>query len=355
MPLIDEQGRVLGRLNIVDLAAVLVVGLLIPLGYGAYLLFSPQAPRILAIEPARVPQGTAQVAVRGEHLRPYLRMTVGTVGTTFLFATPEGGVLQLPPLPPGSYDVVILDEDQEVARLRDGFAIEAPRPRPSGTLMATGVFPALASSPAQALWRNLRAPDRKADWGEIIGVQPPEPNLEYLPPASLPISDGSYQVRAVLRFECRLEQRECKVGTIALTPGATIPLELGGSTVNFRIDDLHPPYTERVEILMRCYVTSEEFAMLQAWNPAAQESFPAWAALRPSLVSFDVVGEETVTKQLIVNVRARVPAVETPAGWTYGGRVLRIGETFQVERPSQQLSGRVVGIRRLATTGTGRQ
>lgn len=350
MPLIDDRGRLFGRLNIVDFAVVLVVGLLIPLSYGAYLLFRPQPPQILAIEPARVLPGTAQVNVRGEHLRPYLRMTIGTVGTTFLFANPEGGVLQLPPLlPPGSYDVVILDEAQEVGRLSGGLTIEAPSS--NAALVAVGTFPALDSARAQLLWQNLQAAGRPpASWGEVIGVQRPEPNVEYLPTA-LPIADGASQVRAVLRFRCKLELSECKVANVALKPGVTVPVDIGDAMANFRVDELYPSDTTAVEILLRSYLTPEEVVVLRGWNAAAKESFPARAALLPSILSFEVVGP-TTDKQEIVTVRVRVPAVETTAGWMYGGRVLRIGDSFVVERPSQQLPGRVVGIRRIATTGT---
>ncbi len=124
MPFIDDRGRLFGRLNIVDAAVLLVVALLIPMAYGAYLIFQPLPARIVALEPARIEEGTSEVTLRGEHLRPYLRVVVGTQAATFLFADTDGGVLRLPELAPGVYDVVLLNEEAELARARGGLVVD---------------------------------------------------------------------------------------------------------------------------------------------------------------------------------------------------------------------------------------
>ena len=46
MALIDERGRLFGRINLIDLAVIVFVAVLIPLGYGAYLVFRAPAPHI---------------------------------------------------------------------------------------------------------------------------------------------------------------------------------------------------------------------------------------------------------------------------------------------------------------------
>jgi hypothetical protein len=53
MTLVDNRGRILGRYNLIDLALVCVVLGLIPLGYGAYLLFRTPLPSLTAVEPRR--------------------------------------------------------------------------------------------------------------------------------------------------------------------------------------------------------------------------------------------------------------------------------------------------------------
>ena len=44
MALIDEQGRLFGKVNLIDALVALVALLLIPLAYGAFLLFRAPVP-----------------------------------------------------------------------------------------------------------------------------------------------------------------------------------------------------------------------------------------------------------------------------------------------------------------------
>ena len=67
MTLVDNRGRILGRYNLIDLALVCVVLGLIPLGYGAYLLFRTPLPSLTAVEPAtRQFESEFRVMVKGE-------------------------------------------------------------------------------------------------------------------------------------------------------------------------------------------------------------------------------------------------------------------------------------------------
>ena len=75
MSVIDKDGRVFGRLNLVDAAIIALIALLIPIGYAAYLLFRPERPSIESVtrveignEERRVSSGTiltAKLKVRG--------------------------------------------------------------------------------------------------------------------------------------------------------------------------------------------------------------------------------------------------------------------------------------------------
>ena len=150
MPFIDDHGRLFGRLNLVDAAVLLVVALLIPMAYGAYLIFQPPPARIVALEPARIETGATEVTLRGEHLRPYLRVVfvarslagnhVTAKAATFLYADTEGGVLRLPVIEPGVYDVVLLDEAIEIARVRDGLVVDVEAPALSPPIMVDVVL-----------------------------------------------------------------------------------------------------------------------------------------------------------------------------------------------------------------------
>ena len=115
MPLIDDSGRVFGRVNLIDALVLVFVLVLVPLGYGAWRLFRMPAPEVTALEPARVPMGSRQrVYVHGRHLRPYLRAFIGTQKVPLLIESPTRGEFTVPPLDPGSYDLQLYDEAQQL-------------------------------------------------------------------------------------------------------------------------------------------------------------------------------------------------------------------------------------------------
>ena len=79
MPLIDERGRLFGRMNLIDALAILVGLVLIPVAYTGFLLFRTPAPRITAVEPAEVPLGQEmRVKVKGTGLRSLFRANIDT-------------------------------------------------------------------------------------------------------------------------------------------------------------------------------------------------------------------------------------------------------------------------------------
>jgi hypothetical protein len=99
VPLIDDRGRVFGKVNLIDAAVGLTVFMLIPLGYGSFVLFRTPQPRIVSVEPSIVVEGEeSELTLQGEHLRPFLRATIGLQPATFLFAGPEVSAVQLPAL-----------------------------------------------------------------------------------------------------------------------------------------------------------------------------------------------------------------------------------------------------------------
>ena len=46
MPIVDERGRVAGRINLIDAVAAVVIVVLVPVAYGAYLLFRTPQPKL---------------------------------------------------------------------------------------------------------------------------------------------------------------------------------------------------------------------------------------------------------------------------------------------------------------------
>ena len=147
MPLLDERGRLFGRLNIIDAALGAFVLLLLPIGFTAARLFRVPAPVVMTVEPASQPAGPARrVRLAGRNFRSYLTVYVGSAGEPLslapdspasadsrrltlgklLIQTSTIVEIQLPDLPAGAYDLYLYDETQEVARLSRAFTLTAP-------------------------------------------------------------------------------------------------------------------------------------------------------------------------------------------------------------------------------------
>ena len=244
----DGRGRLFGKLNIVDAAVVLVFGLLIPLSYAAYLLFSPVPARLVAIEPGRIVEGSLRVDVRGEHLRPALRLVVGAFGARLLLVDPENAVLEVPiGLLPGTYDVALLDEDLEIDRLPGALTVYSLEPTPAPVrgerieVIAIGTFEARDRPEAETLWKRLqeREPDPARRW-DVLGLQPPD--RIFTGRFEFPVPTEGYEVRAVLRLACELEANSCGAFGVGLAIGTALPLSLGESDLVYRIQALSPTY-----------------------------------------------------------------------------------------------------------------
>src|SRR5262249_33097750 len=118
--LVDENGRLFGRVNVVDAAITAFVLLLIPLAYGTSLLFRTPAPRIVSVtsvpiarEERRVAGGShlaAKLKVRGAGLRPMLRAMIGsTKALGFVFEDPNSADVLVGDVPAGVHDFVLYD------------------------------------------------------------------------------------------------------------------------------------------------------------------------------------------------------------------------------------------------------
>ena len=109
MTLVDDRGRIGGRVNLVDaIVAVVILGL-IPVAYGAYLLFRMPPATLSSIEKTQLYQGkNLRIVVNGKNLRPFMRVSFnGLQGRTFLLGSTKYAEIDLPDLDPGVYDVVL--------------------------------------------------------------------------------------------------------------------------------------------------------------------------------------------------------------------------------------------------------
>lgn len=180
MPLIDNRGRLFGRINLIDAALLVFVLALLPIGVFAFRVFQESPPRIDTVQPASQPAGSARrLRVKGANFRPYLRVFVNRTGEPFslvgrnadlteghfLIESPTEVEILLPPVPPGSYDLYVFDETRQVLAHPSAFAIEPPT---SALLRVTVRFVVLADVAA------LVKPG-DADLGDAT-PSPPSPN-----------------------------------------------------------------------------------------------------------------------------------------------------------------------------------
>ena len=126
--MIDENGRIFGKVNLFDLLVASTLVSLIPLIYGAFLLFRMPDPQLQSVTPSQlILEETRSIRIIGANLRTNLRVRIGTANTeAFLVESQTAAEVRLPAgLLPGTYDVVLLDQELELGRLPDALSIEA--------------------------------------------------------------------------------------------------------------------------------------------------------------------------------------------------------------------------------------
>ncbi len=243
MALIDTRGRVFGRMNLVDLMVGLAIVAAVPIGYAAYALWRPPAPQLSQVLPHTLVQAAnSQVEIRGERLRPYMRLSFDDQqGLAFYFVSSNVAVVPMPPLKPGVYDVILYDYSREVARLPKALTVEAPPPL-SVTVAATGAFVNIAESIVPLITPGLAI----GGDGSVRSVAAPVPAVARIEtgtgaPITLPVSRG-IELPASVDLTCRLDvtadgTQRCLIGEGVLTTGAVITLPVF-SGLRFRVDTL---------------------------------------------------------------------------------------------------------------------
>ena len=119
MPVIDDRGRLFGKLNLIDAIVMVVAMGLIPLSYGAFMLFREQPPIITSIQPMQVTQGQSNtLLLTGEGFRPFLVARLGDFESSgFLVESPTIAEVRMPDIPAGNYDFVLYDQARELVRM----------------------------------------------------------------------------------------------------------------------------------------------------------------------------------------------------------------------------------------------
>jgi hypothetical protein len=255
MAIVDERGRLFGRWNLLDLALLVLIAGLIPLGYVGYLLFRDQPPRLVSVTPSQVAEaGEYRLTVKGENLRPYMRISAGTQqARDFLFKSTEEVEVPLPYLAPGSYDIVLYDQASERFRLPNALTI-TPSGLPATEVIAIGAFGNLDAAGAQ----KLAAGTVLRDSGRIESVGRAVPDLTQVFSGTKVIGvaiKDALRLPAVVRLTCSVRTESgspyCRVGDVVIAPNAFLILETPLGKTPFQVEQVRstaPVEAVRIEV-----------------------------------------------------------------------------------------------------------
>ena len=338
MPLVDDRGRVLGRFNLIDLALGIVLLGLIPLGYGAYVLFKVPPPRLTAVEPVtRQFEPEFRVTVQGENLRPYMRVSLNDMqGRAFLFKGATSAEVVFGDVPPGQYDVVLYDNAQERHRLPKAFTLTQAALPPAQLDVAgfiTGIEPEAASRVAPGVRFGVVA--------EVLAAGKPAPDLARVMSGDKPLDisiEKTVRVPALLRVNCNVVSREgtgvCVAGKV-LAPNSYLDLPKPNGHYPFLITELRPAAAPTaIEVGVR----------LDAGDPALPVIKPGDTDVGYSQNEFSGGGRVLTSPNGAREVTLRMPAYATLTGWTYAGQPLRAGAPLIFVSSRYQFNGLVTSV-----------
>jgi hypothetical protein len=337
MSLVDAEGRLFGRVNLVDAAVVGFVLFLIPVGYATYLLFRPSRPVIDSVtrveitrEERRVGGGAlvaAKLKVRGSGFNPLLRARIGGVEALgFVFENPNSADVIVGAMPAGRHDLVLYDGVQEVARAPESVEIvatEAPRVRAFGWLTN------LSAEEAAALKPGYASPPHVPSAFEIVSIDEARPARARIAKGSVAVDfpvAGKLERAAELLVRCDWPASgDCSIGGQLLTEPHPITVTLPGG-LQFQLDEIAPP-SSPVRVTARVQFTGP----LPAIAPGDRDALVGSRAAE--VVSTNGAANPIVT--------LRLGADESREGWRYRGQLLAPGAPFAL-RTNRYVAGGTV-------------
>ena len=377
MAIIDDRGRLFGRLNLVDAAVGALVLILLPAAYGAYVLFKEPPATLTEVSPTRMQRGpNLTLYVHGHNFRPYMRVSFNdTQATGFFFGSATGAVIPVPDLPPGRYDIVLYDYMQEVSRMPKALTIDPPSPPISVTVELTGALTALSAEQVKAVQVGLRLPEKGPT--EILAVGTPEPELMHIrigdkttlriPGNGAPAMEVPVRLRTLCEVQMGTDGAlRCNIRGLALAPDVNVLLDGFGQPLNFRVAEVHYPGRSRTATVHVRFATSIEVrgGMKVGDRDVGALAHPAgqMAALL-SLVDRGDVSAATLRddrirqsiptgRLLAVDAVLSVPVDDSPTGWLYKGAVVKVGAPISFETAGYTVDGGVTELSILPVSAT---
>ena len=351
--IIDRDGRVFGRFNLFDAALVAFVVVLIPLAYVAYLLFRVPVPRITSVQPAqltyiedRASGGTelkGKLKVSGTGLRPILRAAIGGQAVVaFIFESPTSADVLFGNMAPGTYDLILYDGVQEVARAPKSVVVPAPPKPETARVRAVGSLIDLDDAAVRTVRVGARFPASGAALAEITALGDPVPDVR-----AIRLSRGTVEVDAKGRWQrpvsllidCEVSvPLQCRIGGAPVqADGMVIDVPGTGGSLKLRIDEFVPATPPAAAVVrVRFLAPAEAIELMKPGD--RDESAPALDDRAATIVS--VERREIVPGN--TSVAAASDGVVPPASISAADRVAAIDATVRLgaDRTSDTLQYR---------------
>lgn len=334
MSVIDTNGRLFGRFNLVDALVVAFIVLLLPIGYATFLLFRPERPTIESVtrvelgnEERRVSSGsilTAKLKVKGSGFNPLLRARIdSTDAIGLVFETPNSVDVIVGIVPPGKHDLVLLDGVQEVARARGAVEIQAtdgPSVRAYGWL--TDLPPADAAKLTEGYATDPTIPGAF----KIVALGPVKPARARVTvgdaTADLPLP-GRNERAAEIVVRCDWPSSQtCTVDSQRLTQLPPITILLPGP-LRFEIEEVAPA-DEPTPAIVRLRVSSTE-----GMKTGDRDATVGSRAAEITSIAGNVI-------------TLRLGAQPSREGWRYRGGLLTPGGNVTLQTDRYTVAGTVI-------------
>ena len=347
MAIVDERGRLFGRLNLLDAVLLVLLAGIVPLGYAAYALFREQPPRITSVTPDRIAQTMEiRVTVKGENLRPYMRVSADNQqAVDFLFRSTTQVEAPFYNLPPGQYDIILYDQAQERFRLPNALTI-LPSALPATEIVAVGAFGNLDAAGAAKITPGTPV----GDLGEVMAVGKPAPDLTNVlsPPGlvGVPIANA-LRLPAVIRFRCYVRAQQgrpsCVVEDAAIAQSALLMLPMAAGKIPFQVEQVRSPHPlEAVPIQIRLTGPASVLSLITPGDVDLGATTNDLAAIATVTSAGPVRRQSDSIAEIDVRLMAQLQRVD--GAWLYDSAPLRSGSGIHLRNKRYEARGIVIDM-----------
>jgi hypothetical protein len=351
---IDREGRIAGRINLVDALCLAFVAGLIPLAYVSWLLFQPARPVIHSVERSEITSAEEKIAaglpirlkvkVRGEHLTPMLRAYIGNVPAMgFTFETPSSGdVIIGENVLPGTHDLILFDGLVEVARAPGAVSIVASLGVP---IRAVGAFTLLDERTAKGLsvGKTFEIDGRRA--AEILALGLAGPDRREMGHGTGSVQQTTTDTwgrEAIVRTHCDPDPdpTRCRIGgTLLANDGPSVIVIPGSSPAQrMRVDGIVPDSAPAAAVA-RVRMSGSESLLRQIRAGDRDSRWPAIDDRRASVERVERSGPAGT-----IEIVVRLGLDRASDGWRYHSQRLSAGSPFTLVSERYSALGTVTEV-----------